>query len=214
LATLALSKEWPRYLKWGLFALMAVLTAAVLFTRAQFLFHPDDAQWRHIAPFQWLLLPHAIFGMTALLVGPLQFSSRLRAANLPLHRLLGRTYVTCVLISAPIATYMGVTFEPSPLGIEQWAQGGLWFLCTLIAFWAIRKRNIALHKVWMVRSYAMTFIFVASRLDVLPGMKMNLDQVTTLLWYLMVGAFFLPDLWNASTALLASRAIAKGKTTQ
>ena len=193
---------------------MGILTALVLYSRALFLFDPSNPHWKHIAPFQWLLLPHAIFGMIALLLGPLQFSSRLRAKNLPLHRVIGRTYVTCVLISAPIATYMGVTFEPPPLGIEQYAQGGLWFACTLIAFLAIRKRNVALHKVWMVRSYAMTFIFVASRFDILPWMKMNLAQVTDLLWYLIVGAFFLPDLWNAAIALLASRSPMKGTATK
>src|SRR3569623_445217 len=53
-----------------------------------------------------ILLPHALCGITALLIGPLQFSSRLRSRSLKLHRTLGRVYVYSVLIAASIAIYI------------------------------------------------------------------------------------------------------------
>jgi uncharacterized membrane protein len=145
-------------------------------------------------------------------VGPFQFSTRLRASHLAFHRILGRVYVSAVAISAPLATYIGTTFERAPLRDEQWAQGGLWFLCTLVAFLAIRKRNVALHRQWMVRSYAFTFIFISSRvLDAFPAVQINETQLTTMLWYLIVAAFFLPDVYNAASTLFGARAPAKAR---
>lgn len=206
----AVSRDWPRYGKWLLFGVMAVAAILAISADERFLLDPHDPHWKHIAPFQWLLLVHALGGLTALLVGPLQFSSRLRASNLAVHRTLGRIYVSAVAISAPLATYIGATFEPAPLRDEQWAQGGLWFMCTLIAFLAIRRRNIAMHRQWMVRSYAFTFIFVSSRvLDAFPAMQVTVTQLTTMLWYLIVAAFFLPDAYTAAVTLTAARAKAK-----
>jgi hypothetical protein len=49
---------------------------------------------------KWLLLPHGIGGALALLIGPLQFSNRLRARHLRLHRILGRFYIGGVAIAA------------------------------------------------------------------------------------------------------------------
>lgn len=195
-------RDWPRYGKWLLFACMGIAAILAISADERFLLNPQDPHWKHIAPFQWLLLVHALGGVTALTVGPFQFSTRLRASHLALHRILGRVYICAVAVSAPLATYIGVTFEPSPLRDEQWAQGGLWFLCTLIAFLAIRKRNIALHRQWMVRSYAFTFIFISSRvLDAFPAVHIDLTQLTTILWYLIVAAFFLPDAYNAAAVI-------------
>ena len=47
-----------------------------------------------------LLIPHTLFGMMALLIGPIQFSSRFRQRHLKIHRVLGRIYVISVFIGA------------------------------------------------------------------------------------------------------------------
>ena len=201
-----MTRDWPRYGKWVLFALMGVATIVAIYADERFVFKPLDPEWKHIARFQWLLLPHALAGVTVLIVGPLQFSTRLRAANLRLHRLLGRVYVGAVGIAAPLAVYIGVTFEKPPLRDEQWAQGGIWFLATAIALAAVRRRNIPLHRRWMIRSYAFTFIFVSSRVaDAFPAISMSNAQLTTLLWYLIVAALVLPDVVSAGSTLIARR---------
>ena len=41
-----------------------------------------------------------------------------------------------------------------------------WLLTTGMAFLAIRKRRIQLHKEWMIRSYIVTFAFVGFRIIV------------------------------------------------
>jgi hypothetical protein len=42
-------------------------------------------------------------------------------------------------------------------------QISLWILCTLAAFITARNRQIAVHRQWMIRSYAITFTFIANR---------------------------------------------------
>jgi uncharacterized membrane protein len=194
-AATGLSRVSSGRLKWVLFAFMAVATIIAVYGSEGFLFNANDPEWKHIAPFRWLLLVHALAGVTALLAGPLQFSTRLRTARPAFHRMLGRVYVGAVAIAAPLAVYIGVTFEKPPLSYEQWAQGGIWFLATLIAFVAIRKRQVPLHRQWMMRSYAFTFIFVSSRVPfAFPAVNLNNGQLTTLLWYLIVVALVVPDL--------------------
>jgi uncharacterized membrane protein len=58
-----------------------------------------------------LLIPHTLFGMMALLIGPIQFSSRFRQRHLKIHRVLGRIYVFSVFIGA-------ATGSPSPAAVR------------------------------------------------------------------------------------------------
>ena len=64
--------------KYVLFAFIALMMAYVLRHNESFLVHPQDPVWQHYHPFRWWLLPHGIAGACALLLGPLQFSDRLR----------------------------------------------------------------------------------------------------------------------------------------
>lgn len=42
-------------------------------------------------------------------------------------------------------------------------QAAAWMVCTAAAFMTARNRQIAAHRQWMARSYAVTFTFVSSR---------------------------------------------------
>lgn len=110
---------------------------------------------------RFLLVPHALCGIIALLSGPLQFSTRLRRKYLPFHRVLGRVYVISVLIAAGIALKLT---QGSGLEIATYVQSGSWIVCTLAAFLTARNGHIAQHRQWMVRSYAVTFTFISTRL--------------------------------------------------
>jgi len=125
-----------------------------LWVDERFLFVPTDPEWRHIAPVQGKLLIHGLTGATALLIGPFQFSDRLRTARPKLHRWLGRIYVGAVAVSAPLAAWIGFHFERPITAPEQIAQGSFWFLCTLMALLCALRRQFLVHKVWMMRSYS------------------------------------------------------------
>lgn len=193
------------YSKWTLFAVLGLVSLAVLVVKESYLFHPNSPHWHQIAPFKWILLPHALLGITALVTGPLQFSSRIRRSNLALHRLTGRIYVTAVLIGAPIGTYIGFTFLPYPFNLEQLAQGGLWFLTTTIAYIAIRNKNIALHRQWMARSYGFTFFFILSRIPFIFPSFDNVVLMTNAFWFAMIGSLIAPDLIMTWRQLIPAR---------
>ncbi|WP_255462176.1 DUF2306 domain-containing protein [Granulicella sp. WH15] len=63
-----------------------------------------------------LLIPHTLAGTLALLVGPINFSSRIRQRHLQLHRVLGRIYIISVFIGSftGIALARAVRASPGP----------------------------------------------------------------------------------------------------
>jgi uncharacterized membrane protein len=150
---------------------------------------------------RFLLVPHAVCGFLALVIGPAQFSTRLRKRYLKLHRVLGRVYVVAVLVAASIAM---ILTQGSGLEMATYAQGGAWIVCTVFAFLTARNRQLVAHKQWMVRSYAVTFTFISVRvLDFWPAyaqMSVATNQsVIILVTFLSV---FLPDIafnWHELT---------------
>ena len=195
------------WLKTGFFGLLFVMGLIVLWVDERFVFKPADPEWTHIAPFKWLLLFHAFFAIPALLVGPLQFSERLRR-NVKLHHTLGWIYCVAIFLAAPIALYIGVTYEKPLEQPQQIFQAGGWFLTTFMAFIAGYNRNITLHKQWMARSYAFSFIFVASRVtDAWPGLIDYSDEraAATALWSLVVVALIVPDLLMSGSEFFKNR---------
>lgn len=117
---------------------------------------------------RFLLFPHALCGVTALLSGPLQFSTRFRSRHLQFHRVLGRVYVFSVLIAASLALI--IVRGRGSIQAAVCVQAGAWIICTLAAFLTARNRQIVKHRQWMIRSYAVTLTFVANRfLDFWPA---------------------------------------------
>ncbi len=108
---------------------------------------------------------HIILGGVALLIGWLQFNSKLRLRNLSVHRTIGKIYVACVLPSSLAS-----------IGIGFFATGGfitatgficlgiIWFTTTLLAFLKIKHGQIEQHRRLMIYSYAACFAAVTLRI--------------------------------------------------
>ena len=179
--------------KWAFFAFISACTLLVIYVDEKFLIVRSDPEWRHIAAYKWLLLPHGLAGAAALLTGPLQFSDRLRTANPKVHRWTGRIYIAAICcVAAPVGMYIGTHFEPRSIYIEQYFQAGFWWFTTATAFVCILTRRIAMHKIWMMRSYGFCLVFILSRVpDAFTHMS---DQVLAdVLWSLVIGALIGPD---------------------
>jgi hypothetical protein len=88
---------------------MAAATLLVIHADEGFLVSPADPEWRHIAPFKWLLLPHGLAGAGALFTGPLQFSDRIRAYRPGLHRWTGRSAPSVSLLRRSGSTSAAIT---------------------------------------------------------------------------------------------------------
>ncbi|MGB6974466.1 MAG: DUF2306 domain-containing protein [Terracidiphilus sp.] len=142
-----------------------------------------------------LLIPHAFFALTALLIGPWQFSTRFRQKHLKVHRMMGRVYVISVFITAPIALVLGLDGFGKIEGFTNSVLASLWLLCTLCAFLTARNRQIAVHRQWMVRSYVFTLNFIFTRfLNPIPAyFHMSDDAFGVLLLFFSVLYLFFTD---------------------
>jgi uncharacterized membrane protein len=104
-----------------------------------------------------LTLVHIVPGLLFMMLGPLQFSSTIRARHLRLHRLNGRIFIICGLVIGISALVMSFGM-PAVGGFNQAAATtlfGAFFLFALCkAFWHIRRREVALHREWMIRAFA------------------------------------------------------------
>jgi len=120
---------------------------------------------------------HIIASIVALLIGPFQFSERIRKNYRNIHRWLGRVYLSVgVLIGGLSGLYM-----------SQFAYGGslakfgfaslavLWLFTGYRAYVAVRQGEIAEHRKWMLRNFALTFAAVTLRIYLPVSMLAGLD---------------------------------------
>ena len=179
--------------KLAFFGLLLAAVLWVIWNDERFLVMPNHPNWQHIAPFKGLLLVHGVFGASALALGTLQFSSGLRRRP-GVHRWIGLGYLCAVIIASLFAGYIGSHFEPATIHVEQYFQSLGWLLSTLVGWWYIRQRNLAAHRLWMMRSYAFALIFVSSRVpDGMPGFAWNDQLLSDVLWSLVVAAIVVPE---------------------
>ncbi|TMA27400.1 MAG: DUF2306 domain-containing protein [Deltaproteobacteria bacterium] len=161
-------------------------------------------------PFATLL--HVLAGIVFLLLAPLQFSSWIRNRHLGFHRWSGRFLV----VTAFVATFAGLYFGlllPYGGPLEMAAIvffGGMFLTAISIAVVAIRRRQVARHRKWMIRALAValgisTVRMVAPVLDVVltqsgvgPRLIFGLSLWTG--WAITIGA---AELWIASTRFRA-----------
>jgi hypothetical protein len=126
-------------------------------------FEFDEKALGKYFPFKWILVGHIAGGATALLTGPIQFLKPFRNKFMRAHRILGRSYLISVVVSAFFAfiltlnttAIVGVGYTLS-LHVLIFA----WLSTSAIAFATILKGQVVSHQQWMVRSYICTFAFI------------------------------------------------------
>jgi len=210
LATGIRSSSWvrPKYLLFGFIALML---AYVIPHDESFLVHPKDPIWQHYKPFRWWLLPHGIAGACALLLGPMQFSDRLRARFRKLHRVVGRIYVAGVFVAAPLGVYIQYFEErmgnPRSFSIAAAVDAALWMTTTGIALVFILKGRVQEHRQWMTRSFAVAIVFLEVRVIGGMGGCENLDVHAneTIVWFCLAFSILSADLVLQGQQLSHSR---------
>ena len=141
----------------GLVTLFVFITSEVLLVTDYPMYHAYRLQ---VIGDRHLLIPHTLAGIFALVIGPINFSSRIRERHRKLHRVLGRVYVIAVFVGA----FTGIALASGRPGLPGTSmQAAAWIVCTTAAFITARNRQIVQHWQWMARSYAVTFTFVSSR---------------------------------------------------
>jgi uncharacterized membrane protein len=108
------------------------------------------------AQYPLLTLAHIIPGALFMVLGPLQLVGRIRARHLWLHRLLGRIYAAASVVIGVSALFL--TFTASIGGpIENAATlvfAPLFLFALARAVVQVRRHDIASHREWMIRAFA------------------------------------------------------------
>ncbi len=109
---------------------------------------------------------HVFAAVFAMALGPFQFMTRLRARRPALHRLLGRLYLGVgVLVGGLAGLFLATRAFGGP--VSRFGFGALallWLYTGLRAYRAIRAGDVARHRRWMLRNFALTFAAVTLRL--------------------------------------------------
>lgn len=151
----------PKYLAFGF---IGVMFAYVMVHNESYLWKWNDPIWSHYRDIKWYLLPHGMAAACALLLGPMQFSDRLRAKYAKFHRIVGRLYVAGTFIGGP----MGAVMQAGEGGPDRWVvlavtDAVMWVGATAVALRFILKENVTQHRNWMIRSYAICMVFLEGR---------------------------------------------------
>ena len=192
--------------KGAFFNFLALCTIAVIGADERFLVASSDPEWAHISAFKWLLLPHGLAGAIALLVGPFQFSDKLRTARPALHRALGWTFIVTGSITGVMGWFISMHFEPRTILVEEYFHGGLILLSFVMAVTCILNKNVQAHKIWMMRAYGVLLIFIWARLTDVFGYKLNDQELADVLWTGDVVGGLAPDLLLTVRDLLRRQA--------
>jgi uncharacterized membrane protein len=181
--------------KIALSALFAIATVFVVYAKNSQIFDPSSPIAQHFAPAKAFLIPHAIFASIALVLGIFQFSNRLRARYLNVHKTLGYIYIVAVVIGGPSGILIALTIGPKELFMASVVQSFGWIVTTAIALYCVRTGNITQHRRWMIRSYPFGAVFTVARLFVPLGLKLAGDAgLVQVVWTSIAMAAFLPSL--------------------
>ena len=102
---------------------------------------------------------HIIAAAFYALLGSLQFSARLRRGRPNWHRRSGRILVGAGMLVALSGLWMTLFYTGAPGGDLLWAVrllvGTVMAASIVLGVTAIRRRDIAAHRAWMIRAYAL-----------------------------------------------------------
>src|SRR3954464_12005232 len=184
------------------FAIFFAVTIFVTYMKNAKVFDPSSDMARHFSPGMFFLIPHAIFASIALVMGAFQFSNRLRARHLRLHRIMGYIYVVSVFIGAPMAIPLAMKIDTPSLVAASVVQAFGWMFCTAVALYCIRTGNIQQHRRWMFRGYPFAMIFTVARIiiPIPPILRSGFVGIEIVVWCTIALAAILPSFfldWRA-----------------
>lgn len=148
---------------------------------------------------------HVLGAGVAIVLGPFQFSSRLRGSAQNVHRWLGRIYLSSVLLGG-IGGFLLATIATGGLvariGFALLAI--LWLYSGVQAYVAVRRGDLVRHRRWMIRNFALTFAAATLRVH-LPiltfGFGASFDEAYPVVAWLA----WVPNLVVAEWLLLEPR---------
>ncbi|WP_350275651.1 DUF2306 domain-containing protein [Kribbella sp. HUAS MG21] len=152
------ARGWP--VPAGLVALSAIPLTAGTFRLIQLAGGPDVMPADHrFTGFPAALVMHITGAAVFVVLGALQFVPRIRRRHRAWHRRAGRVAAVTGLAVAASALWLTLFYEAQPgtgdlLYVFRLVFSAAMAACLLLGFAAIRRRDIATHRAWMIRAYA------------------------------------------------------------
>ena len=108
---------------------------------------------------------HVFSAILVLPAGYTQFSSRIRATAPNLHKRMGRLYVwVTLLLAGPSGLVLGIYANGGPSSQTAFCLLAVgWMYTTYMAMRSVSRRQIAAHRAWMMRSFALTLSAITLR---------------------------------------------------
>jgi uncharacterized membrane protein len=126
--------------------------------------HPQPLR-ESFAQRPWGIGTHALFGPLALSIGPFQFLAGSFARRPALHRRLGWLYMLGAFGTGASGLYMAAfAFTGTVAGAGFAGMALALLVTTALGLAAIRRGDVARHRVWMHHSFALIFAAVTFRL--------------------------------------------------
>jgi len=114
---------------------------------------------------QTALVLHAGAGGLALLLSPVQLSARVRARAPRLHRGVGRTALAAIAVAGTAGLVLAPVSLAGAIGTAGFGTLALtWLTCAALGFRSILRGDVAAHRRWMIRTFALTYAGVTLRL--------------------------------------------------
>lgn len=119
--------------------------------------NPEQA---HYVSFPLPIVSHIVFGSAYCLLASLQFSPVLKPGRSAWHKWAGRTALICGLVAAFSGVAMLFIYPPAdvsslPAAATRFVAGVAMIWGLGVAYVAVRRREFALHRAWMIRSLAL-----------------------------------------------------------
>lgn len=160
-----------------------------------------------------ILLVHTIFGGTAILIGAMQFSSRLRQRFTVIHRISGRVQVPVVAVVAItgmiylVRTGPDRTFTGPAFYVQLWMIAIGTLVSIVLATVAIVRGQVAVHRSFMALNFALLLTAPLLRLSYLVLGLAWPDQTQTVA---NMAASAILGVWIVAGAIVATRIADRG----
>jgi len=162
---------------WVVLMLSATMVGAVSFRYLSPVV-PFPARLANVLTHRDALTIHACAASVALIIGPWQFLPGLRRRRLNLHRVLGRCYAASVLVGWLASIIVALHAQTGACAAAGFLALGLcWITATFMAVWKITHGEIAAHRRWMIRSYALTAAGITLRIYLGTALGLQLPFV-------------------------------------